>query len=1484
MLIFTGLRHRMHSQPVLSAKAVAGYSFIRSLRSIAGLSVCLLWPASALLAQKATATPVNAGSTAAYAPTGGTVTFHFTASTTLNSSLATAIQVVTQGNPNLDFTYASGGSCAQGASYSNNGSCTVNFMFAPMGLGLRSGAVTLYDNTGTLVATGLIYGAGTGPQIGITPGTISTYAGSGNTQSFGNGGQATSAGFSVGELAIDAVGNIYIADEGSESIRKITASTGVISTIATFSVQYGSVEGLAVDGAGNVYAGVNAYLYKVAANTNTQTLIAGDGNNCYNGTGIAATSAETCPYGLFVNGNGDIYIASFSANRVQMISQSTGLMNLVAGTGTASFSGDNGPATSATLYEPTDVTVDLNGNVYIADQANNRIRKITSGTISTVAGNGGAGYGGEGGVATSTSLYNPSEVRTDAAGDIYFFEAGAGRIRKVTHSTSIINTVAGDGTNAYNASQDGGPATSAGFYSGARGLVIDNTGNLYIADSGRIRKVTASGNAAFASTAVTATSSDSPKALTVANNGTDTLTFPIPGTGTNPSISTGFTIGNSSTCPQLTTSSGSNGSLSAGATCTYLISFQPTVSGANSGQLVTTDNTTTYVNQSQTSILTGTGTTGSTAQTITFPQPASPATASTSAMLQGTSSSGLNVTYTITSGPATVSGSNVTYTGPGTVVIAANQAGNATYAPATAVSRTVTVLVAPTVASVTAVSSVFGSTTGITVTATESGSNGAVTGGVVTFTTGGSATGSFTPTTCTLPVGGSCSVSYTPTGTLAGGTYAGAIIANFAAVGSYSAASGSNTLTITPASKTITFPQPSSPVCVGATATLAATASGGDPVTYTITSGMASISGSMVTFTNAGTVTITANSAASTNYSAAAAVSQSVTVNKGTPTPLATTPTGITYGTSSEPLSGTLAYGGSAPTGSVTFSVDGGTANSATCIGSSSPLTCSTTYSSSALSVGNHNIVMMFNGDSNYNAINASQVTLVVSKATPTVAASAGAVSYGATTATLTATIPYSGAVPPSGGVTFSVDGGSGVSSTCTAASNVQTCSASYNISTLSVGNHNLSATLASDSNYIGSQSATVLLTINKATPALTASGQNVSYGTSTDTLSATLTYTGSGAAPAGAVSFSVNGGPFVTGTCMGSTSPITCTLPYAAGTLAPGSYNLAAMFAGDSNYATVTSSTTTFNVTTQVPTVTVSAPSISYGTATDTLTAMVAYTGAGLTPAGAVTFTVNGGSALTATCSGTTSPRTCTYSYASGSLAAGSYPITAAEAADSNYAAASATPGTLVVSAGTDTVTLSSTAGGMGDTVTLTATLSGVSNGFSGGTMTFTANSTTICAAVMVSNGMATCTSPPLTTGTNNFTVAFSGSGNYAGSNDTSTPLVITVDPPSDTGTGSTPPGGTSAPIAETISFGSAFTLGSIGVTNYGAAGNAFTIVSGGTCPTTAGASYTASTSCTVYVTFSNVAPGLLTGSIIFTDQNGNTVTSIPVATLGVR
>jgi len=307
-----------------------------------------------------------------------------------------------------------------------------------------------------------------------------------NEERRGDGGpaQAAQLALPIG-LAIDADGNLYIADLCDGRVRKITP-TGVIHTVA--SVPY--VNRLAVDNERSLYASYYHYKFHVVRKISPWTDVAGAGKRGFGGDGGPAIRSNlNWPTGIAIDAQKNVYIADIQNHRVRKVTPE-GMITTFAGTGRRGYGGDGGPATQAQLSLPYDVAIDSIGNLYIADSGNHRIRKVDAkGTITTIVGTGKAGFSGDGGPATAAQIKSPLRgVAVDGEGNVFFVDGGNVRLRKVTASGTI-KTIAGTGESGFGG--DGGPATSAQIRQ-PTAIVCDNSGNIYFVDSwnGRVRKLT----------------------------------------------------------------------------------------------------------------------------------------------------------------------------------------------------------------------------------------------------------------------------------------------------------------------------------------------------------------------------------------------------------------------------------------------------------------------------------------------------------------------------------------------------------------------------------------------------------------------------------------------------------------------------------------------------------------------------------------------------------------------------------------------------------------------------------------------------------------------------------------------------------------------------------------------------------------------------------------------------------------------------------
>jgi hypothetical protein len=399
-----------------------------------------------------------------------------------------------------------------------------------------------------VVNIGYLHGQATTQYI------ITTVAGNGNPDTpQGDGGPATSAAIVPNGVAVDRFGNLFVIDAGSatgrrQSTVRMVDTTGTITTLGcdgadglgpppfgptlpAHQALCGNLTGVAVDSVDNVYI--------TQGGGRTIDLLAG-------GIVSIINQQVNSPANAAIDSAGNAYVADSGNCRVVKTDQS-GVLSPIAGNGSCGFSGDNGPATGAALQFPNGVAVDGEGNVYIADTSNARVRKVdTFGTITTVAGNGCTAYGaGDGGPATSASLCYPSGVAVDGAGNLFIAENSAGLIRRVD-TTGTITTIAGGSTIL----GDRGPATSAQLqfpYDVAVGL----SGTLLIADKGdyRVRLLTPIGATLVTGVSITSTGFVFSRvtrtfngSITVTNTGQNSILGPLQVVLTN--LAAGVTLSN----------------------------------------------------------------------------------------------------------------------------------------------------------------------------------------------------------------------------------------------------------------------------------------------------------------------------------------------------------------------------------------------------------------------------------------------------------------------------------------------------------------------------------------------------------------------------------------------------------------------------------------------------------------------------------------------------------------------------------------------------------------------------------------------------------------------------------------------------------------------------------------------------------------------------------------------------------------------------
>jgi hypothetical protein len=457
--------------------------------------------------------------------------------TALVGGTVNSVKILTAGASNQDFTAGSGASCVPATPLAAGAACTQSVTFTPAAPGLRIGAVVLLDSSGNVLGTAYLSGTGLGGLGILVPGNILPVAGKDGVY---EGPVVNGIPAIQGELnhpssvTLDGAGNLYIADRYHNMIRMVCASAssatiygtaaactgaGIITTIAGNGnpVYTGDTEssllatlntpwGVALDGAGNLYIAdtQNNAIRKITAATGIISTVAGNisGNVCGEktdpaGDGCPAISSTlNYPQGVTIDAGGNLYIADTNNHRIRRVDAVSGIITTIAGNGfvntdgSGGYFGDNGKASLAELNYPFAVAFDSQGNMYIPDSLNNRVRLVTavSGVVSgnsiitTFAGTGLQGYAGDGDAAATAKMFAPSGVIADPAGNVYIADTQNNAIRKVSSATSstpgIISTVAVNGVGQYFYNGNFAPIS----IDGPIGLYLDSGGNLYFAD------------------------------------------------------------------------------------------------------------------------------------------------------------------------------------------------------------------------------------------------------------------------------------------------------------------------------------------------------------------------------------------------------------------------------------------------------------------------------------------------------------------------------------------------------------------------------------------------------------------------------------------------------------------------------------------------------------------------------------------------------------------------------------------------------------------------------------------------------------------------------------------------------------------------------------------------------------------------------------------------------------------------------------------
>ena len=1240
---------------------------------------------------------------------------------------------------------------------------------------------------------------------GSNKGLIETICGSPTGQSgySGDGGHATDATLSNPQsIAIDGAGNLYIADTGNSAIRKIDAFSGNISSVvnheqtttAGFSGDGGAATnallntpyGITVDAAGDLYVADsgNQRIREVTASNGIINTVVGTGYQpspgvgFYSGDGGSPTSADlNVPYAVAFDAAGNMYIPDSGNNRVRIVSNlgmAGAAINTFAGNGAKAYTGDGAAATLASLYSPEGVVVDPAGNVYIADNQNDRVRKVSSltGYISTIAGPGAGKYGGDGGPANEAGIYGPQGLFLDGMGNLYIADFFDQRIRWIqsnlvvltftpgiyvdSKSTPQVQSIENDGNAAMtftsiapdlNAAVDA-PLTTCSISSSVSVDAICNVGAEFApTEVGNpiVGNIDLAGNEANTPldvqvsgesdplTSTTTTLSATPASPVLFGTNVTMTASVLTGTGT---LGGNVTFMDGTTTLK-TVALAANGLTGSASFSTKTLTVGPHsltavydgdgVHGTSTSAVVTVnvlEATTVALVSSQNPVLSGNAV--SFTATVSSTGGGSAPTG-TVVFKDGTTNLG---SVTLASSVAVFTTS--TLTPPGAHSITAAYSGDSENQESTsaALSQTVQGITSVTVAGSPNPGS-FGSSLVFTATVT---GNGGTPGGTVNFTIDGSASGS--PTLS----GGAASVS---TSALAVGTHT--VVATYNGdtydTGATSAAYTETVQKATAIPNLVSALNPSaSGQAVGFTVTVTGGTTsptgtvnlvdGGTSIASSaLTHGIASFS---ITTLAVGTHTMTAVYNGDGNYNTS---TSSVLSQKVLPNTVAAVSSSADPSIAGKSVTVTVTVTGASPTGSVTLK--DGTQSLAS-------LTLAegiASFPTSSLAVGTHSLSAVYYGDANNAGTTSATYSQVVNQATTTtvVNASANPLTAGKSVS-FTATVTGNGATP-TGNVTF-YSGATALGSSTLNASGVAT----YTTSNLAVGIDSISAVYAGDGNDGGSTSASYSLSVIQATSTVNLVS-SLNPATALQPVTFTATVTGSGGIPTGQVIFSDGGTTLATVPVNGSG-----VASYSTSNLAVGQHSITAAYQGDADDGTASASLTE----TIQPAITaiqvVSSLNPSTVGAGVTLTATIS--GATGTPTGTVTFQ-DGGTTI-----GTVSvAANGTAAFNTSALTLGQHSITVSYSGDANNAAAKSATLTQIVQESTATTLVSSKDPSIGGSpVTFTATVVGSSQGIVTGTVTFKSDGSALGSATLNGEGVAAYTTSVLPVGVDAVTAVYSG------------------------------------------------------------------------------------------------------------------------------